>query len=57
MDPLTMLLLSGLIGLAFASLAAILQYQKGRLNGAPLVLTSIGLALWALGLASAIATL
>ena len=56
MDPLTMLLLSGVIGLAFTGVAAIARYQKARLSGAPLVLMIVGLALWALGLASAIAT-
>jgi hypothetical protein len=46
--------ISGVIGsvaLVFCALLVIIRYRSGRLKGRGLILVSIGLGLWAIGLA------
>jgi len=43
--------LFGLVGLLCGSVSAITQRKQGRLKGGAFALSSIGLALWAIGLA------
>jgi hypothetical protein len=55
MDHLDMLHMFGIIGLLFVALSAIRQYRSGRLRGTALILLSVGLGLWAIGLALSLA--